>query len=196
MHAYRLRVDLHPSDIEPPIWRRIEISANATLLELHWAVQSLFGWENSHLHEFSVGDRSFSDPEFGLGRELGDEGGVTLADVAEPGDELSYVYDFGDDWRHRIAVEGAAELEPGDPVCRLVDGARAAPIEDCGGLPGYLDLVDAMADPDAADPELLEWAASMGTQPFAPDRFDVAATAAAMTALGGHISRRLASATR
>jgi hypothetical protein len=64
---------------------------------------------------------------------------------------LSYVYDFGDYWDHRITIE---KTHPADPLMTLlfcIAGAGATPPEDCGGVPGYADFVRAMADP--SDPE-------------------------------------------
>jgi Plasmid pRiA4b ORF-3-like protein len=36
----------------PPIWRRIQISADSTFKKLHETIQVLFQWSNSHLHHF------------------------------------------------------------------------------------------------------------------------------------------------
>ena len=80
------------------------------------------------------------------------------------------VYDFGGYWEHRIKVEKA--LAPIQQLVLLfcVGGACATPPEDCGGVPGYAEFVQAMADPD--DPEhdnLAEW---NGTDTWDPAAFD------------------------
>lgn len=51
-----------------------------------------------------------------------------------------YEYDFGDSWRHAVEL---VEVVTRDEkfVRRLVGGARAFPPEDCGGFPGYEDVV-------------------------------------------------------
>jgi hypothetical protein len=61
-----------------------------------------------------------------------------------------------------------------------VDGARAGPPEDCGGVPGYENLLEALADlqhPDHDD--LVEWSGGN----YDPERFDREAINRAMAAL-------------
>ena len=41
--------------IEPEIWRRFSIAAEATFKQLHDAVQQAMGWEDRHWHEFRHG---------------------------------------------------------------------------------------------------------------------------------------------
>ena len=58
-----LRVEL--LDIEPLIWRRIMVSNQSTLASLHNYLQWVMGWQDSHAHEFEVGDHTVLD-ELGL----------------------------------------------------------------------------------------------------------------------------------
>ena len=44
-------------EIEPPIWRRLEVPASVTLARLHDMFQVALGWTNSHLHVFEIGDQ-------------------------------------------------------------------------------------------------------------------------------------------
>jgi hypothetical protein len=65
-----------------------------------------------------------NEEEAGLGKVLRTEGAV-----------LWYVYDFGDDWRHRIEVEKVVPLDAGVTYPRCTGGRRAAPpTEDIGGM--------------------------------------------------------------
>lgn len=92
-----------------------------------------------------------------------DEAHARLADL---GPEFEYVYDFGDDWSHRVEMLG-----PGDAVPGCVDGRGACPPEDCGGPGGYAELLDVLADPAHPDHERLRtWAGNR------PREFDRAAT--------------------
>jgi hypothetical protein len=82
---------------------------------------------------------------------------------------LPYEYDFGDGWKHSVTLEAIVARQDGRkyPVC--VAGARACPPEDCGGPPGYDNLLAAIRDPDHEDHEsVLEW---LGGR-FDPERFD------------------------
>ena len=42
-------------NIHPPIWRRIQVWEDATLAQLHRALQIVMGWEDCHLYEFRIG---------------------------------------------------------------------------------------------------------------------------------------------
>jgi len=60
--------------------------------------------------------------------------------------KVVYRYDFGDDWRHDIAVEKIIPAEPGVAYPRCAGGRRDAPPEDCGGIwvfnEQFADLAD------------------------------------------------------
>ncbi len=161
---------------KPPIRRRLEVPASMTLQRLHEVLQVAFGWHDAHLHEFETeGSRH--------GRALK---GAALRRtrvvdvVATPGEKALYRYDFGDNWEHVIEVEDRHAPVPGRAYPTCTAGRRAAPPEDCGGIPGYQELVDALANP--ADPEhadLLEWAPAG----YDPARFDRTAIDTALTRL-------------
>lgn len=88
------------------------------------------------------------------------------------GASLRWDYDFGDGWEHDVVVEAIESPVEGKryPVC--LDGARACPPEDCGGISGYERLLAALADPwDPEHDELVEWA----PDGFDPEVFDLVA---------------------
>lgn len=172
-HVYQLKITLRA--IRPPIWRRFQVPADTTLNRLHRILQRIMGWTNSHLHEFVVGKRRYGTglhewQEFGADHVL-NERRFTLGEVAPvAGCRLVYAYDFGDGWQQDIRVEKIGPAEPGQryPVC--LAGARACPPEDCGGYPGYVELLEAMGDPrHERHKELLEWIGG----PFDPEAFNV-----------------------
>lgn len=139
----RLKIEL--DDTDPPVWRRIEVEAATTLKDLHPIVQAAMGWYDSHMHEFQ------------LGRQRA-PASTRLADLLDRGiKRFGYLYDMGDSWEHTLRIEKAA----GDPdaACpRLIDGAGRCPPEDCGGIPGFYALLEALGDPDHPDhEEMLEW---------------------------------------
>ena len=56
----RIRIELQ--DLEPKIWRRIDVPLSTTLAALHEIIQVAFRWTDSHLHEFVVSDRVYGVP--------------------------------------------------------------------------------------------------------------------------------------
>jgi hypothetical protein len=159
---------------KPPIWRRLLVPAGLTLEQLHHVVQAAMGWQDSHMHSFRIGQKSFRipDPEDALmGLPGGDERKVRLFTVlGKVGSKAVYTYDFGDDWEHSISVEKVLQPEEGRtyPVC--VAGKRRGPPEDCGGVPGFYNLLEAISDPDHEDHEnMQEWIGG----DFDPEDFSV-----------------------
>ena len=147
----------------PLIWRRVLVPAVLTLAQLHNVVQVSVGWENCHLHEFRIASRRFGvpDPEdsFLGGAQCFNERKTRLADVlGKAGAKAEYTYDFGDSWEHNIVVEKVLLSDPGVayPIC--TGGERHGPPEDCGGLAGYYNFLEAIRDPEHEEHEdMLEW---------------------------------------
>jgi hypothetical protein len=148
---YQLKVTLLGTS--PPIWRRLLVPADLTLAQLHDVLQAAMGWEDGHMHEFSIGQRRFGrpDPEDQLmGMPSAEnERTVRLSGIlGRVGSKAIYTYDFGDSWEHSIVLEKRLPIDPSTtyPIC--TDGQLACPPEDCGGVPGFYDLVEALADPN------------------------------------------------
>lgn len=158
---------------KPPVWRRLLVAETATLLDLHHVLQAAFGWLDYHLHEFEIdGVRYGTDDGEGWGPPPKDEGRTRLRTVAGEGTKLSYVYDFGDDWEHKVVVEKVLAAEPGVRYPACIAGQRACPPEDCGGVWGYQEFLEAIANPRHSEHEsMLDW---MGGS-YDPDAFDPAA---------------------
>jgi hypothetical protein len=186
--VHRLKITLRGT--KPPIWRRLEVPSGSTLLQLHHAVQAAFCWEGSHLWVFET-----SAGEYGNGgRDLGHRSAASakLADVAGfTGDRIRYTYDFGDDWEHDITVEDVLPAEPGLAYPRCTAGRRACPPEDCGGVWGYRDLLEILADPGHPDhPDRLEWLGLGAAAELDPARFDLGAASAALSGLARVLRKR------
>ena len=158
----RLKITLDM--IEPAIWRRVEIPLSASLAELHRVIQAVMLFEDYHLYQFEIGPRR-KETLYGIPQpdmdfmDIEDARKTSLSDLTEAGvKKFVYTYDFGDDWRHIVQVEAVAEADPEIAYPRLTGGARRAPREDCGGPPGFMDFIDALADsshPDHAEKK--EW---------------------------------------
>jgi hypothetical protein len=151
--------------------RTLTVPQTITLVKLHLVIQAAFGWGHSHLHEFIAGDGErygAADPMYDPPGSINSEN-VRLTTVLRTS-TLSYVYDFGDYWDHRITIEKthAADALLALPFC--IGGAGATPPEDCGGVPGYAEFVRAMADPnDSEHAHLAEW---IGVDSWDPKAFD------------------------
>lgn len=165
-------------DIKPAIWRRLLVPATIKLPKLHTVLQLAFGWTNSHLHAFRLGEDSYqaNPPKdafaglFGSDAQHHEEKNFRLCDLLHaPEDWLIYEYDFGDGWQHEVLVE---KLLPGTATKTVtcLAGARAGPPDDCGGPPGYDHLLEAIADPKHPDHEhLVDWLGD----PFDPKAFSL-----------------------
>ena len=144
-------------NIKPPIWRRLLAPETMTLAQLHHAIQNVMGWRNGHLHLFEIGGNQFGDPK--VLEEVKSETRFRLSRLLQDGiNKFTYTYDLGDDWRHGIQVEGIEPAAAGTlyPVC--VNGKRACPPEDCGGVWGYQELLEILATPDHPErADRLEW---------------------------------------
>ena len=164
--SYQLEITLE--DIDPPVWRRVVVPADFTLLDLHHVIQIAMGWKDCHLHNFTIKRQRYTTPHEDDFDDAIDESTVALRDVIRPGSKFSYQYDFGDDWNHVIVVEKTVpDRDTVAPIC--VDGARACPPEDSGGPWGYMEKLEALAHPnDDETEELREWIGD-----FDAERFDL-----------------------
>ena len=169
---YQFKLTLKGSD--PPIWRRIQVP-DLTLGELHDVLQVVMGWEDSHLHQFIIrgayyGPQDPDDMDWDMETETEDEEDILISKIAKMGRKVrfTYEYDFGDSWQHEIVLEKTLEPEPKVKHPRCVEGARACPPEDVGGVWGYADFLKAMADLNHEDhDDMVEWIGGK----FAPEKF-------------------------
>ena len=148
MTIYRLYVSL--LEVAPPIWRRVELSSQASLAQLHKLLQAAMGWQDYYLHEFEIGGKRYGSPEEDLelpGAVVRDSTVRLSRALPHKGASLLYSYDFGDGWTHSLVLEAIVAPEPNTKYPRVVDGARACPPEDCGGPYGYADLLEILAKP-------------------------------------------------
>lgn len=167
-------------DSDPAIWRRAIVPADMTLAALHGTMLALFGWSGEHCYRFSANDSFFDDPRLiedsqpRAGEKRYPALDVPVEVVLSDGSTIDYLYDLGDCWEVEIECEG--ELDGRQypfgimPVC--LDGERANPLEDVGGIEGYEAFCDAVNDP--SNPEyvgLREWACLEPDEEFDPEDF-------------------------
>lgn len=141
--------------IEPAVTRILQVPSDIRLDRLHMTLQAAMGWQNAHLYQFCIGEpyqwgaERWVAPDFVDSPEDLPANKATLDQAIEEAGEasLTYLYDFGDDWVHRIELGNTFEVEPGNLYPKLTDIAGTCPPEDIGGPPGYEMFVEAMADP-------------------------------------------------
>lgn len=144
---------------KPPVWRRLQLRADTRLDRLHGLIQAAFGWEDYHLHSFTCGQEEFGPADPDLDLDFNNERDITLGElIGGVGDRLRYTYDFGDNWEHEILVEQLLDPDPETRYPALIAAKGACPPEDCGGVWGYANLKEVLADPSHEEhQEMLEW---------------------------------------
>ncbi len=171
--VYTLHVQL--KEIDPPIWKRLIVPGQLTLFQLHQTQQVTMGWYHSHLHEFIVeGTRGVTyygepSPEDDYRHE--DDKLGRLAQVAPAkGAMFVYEYDFGDSWKHIITVEQIEEVSRDEAYPWCLDGQRAAPPEDVGGVSGYANFLEAWRNRSHSEhQDMRQWVGKH----FKPELFSV-----------------------
>jgi hypothetical protein len=171
MNGMQFKITLR--DIKPPIWRRIIVPEIYSFWDLHVAIQDSFGWLDCHLHAFELKDTArtqigIPDPDGGDLTEMKPGWKIKLKKhFTKEGIKLKYLYDFGDGWEHDVEFEGIVDKETWAPVC--VEGKRACPPEDCGGIGGYEDFCRIMKAKKGNEyREMKEWYG----EDYDPEKFD------------------------
>lgn len=174
INAVRIHVSI--DDIEPEAWRRLVLPSHWTLEQLHLAIQAAFNWWDYHLHEFEIGGLTYGDVESLT--EYSAKGDPNAFDSSQVrlrdfryASVFTYIYDFGDNWRHSVIIEEFLALDIAPRYGTCIDGARARPPEDVGGVSGYERFLEIMAD--KADPEHADTRHWCGGH-FDPEWFDLA----------------------
>ncbi|WP_112180284.1 plasmid pRiA4b ORF-3 family protein [Paraliobacillus zengyii] len=168
------------------VWRRIVVPKRMTFSNLHTTLQRTFNWHDYHLHNFTIFPGKPFDPDKMKAKENRKpvakivcneefleydsdipeklETGERIADYLPA--EILYIYDFGDDWQHRIVVEDFInDYDKNHPTC--VAGEGNAPPEDVGGEPGYEEFLEIIKDPTYPDHQNMQrWGISQGYEEF------------------------------
>lgn len=168
---YVIQLHVELDGVEPKVWRRLLVPGDSQMSEVAETVLIAMGWENSHLHQFEVGDEVYGMNADDFPEEEIDEATVTAIDVLRGQRSFTFTYNFGDDWEHQITVEDISWTEPPMFCAVCLGGEQACPPEDSGGPGGYRRFLDALADPGHAEHQLYsDW---MGGA-FDPGVFSIA----------------------
>ncbi|MGD1823563.1 MAG: plasmid pRiA4b ORF-3 family protein [Pleomorphochaeta sp.] len=157
--CYLLRIEL--LEVEPTIWREFAVPCDITLDRFHDVVQIVMGWMSSHLYQFVIKDKKYSEfEEYILDfDDVFDSKNVRLNQfMTRKNQKIIYEYDFGDGWQHEITLLNSNYNSHSayDLVC--VDGERACPPEDVGGAYGYQHFIECIENEDDDEHEdMLMW---------------------------------------
>jgi Plasmid pRiA4b ORF-3-like protein len=117
----------------PEVSRRIAVRGDQTLADLHEALRQAFEWWDDHLYSFWLDGEFWGSKESEYTAPFEPEPGMQTAEVElerlglSAGQEIAYVFDFGDEWRVRLTL---AEIRPaGDETlpATLERGGKAPP---------------------------------------------------------------------
>lgn len=137
--TYQLKIVL--VGISPMIWRRIKVSSDSTIADLHYIIQIVMGWKEEHLHQFLIHGVHYGISYPGTGGFIHNAHQVKLAQFClREREKFSYEYDFYSNWKHQIRVEAILPDESDRvlPVC--IAGKGNCPPENCGGAIGFIRL--------------------------------------------------------
>lgn len=169
---------------KPLIWRRVLVSGSVTFGGLSEVILGTMGWRGGHLHDFNVDGRDYS--ERGTLEDVADESRLTLNGVINKGvKRFTYTYDMGDNWEHVITIENTETADPAILHPHCIAGARNCPPEDSGGIWGYAELLEILANPDHPErEERLEW---IDEDDFDPENFNLESINVHLAAVGERI---------
>ena len=175
--AYQFKIQLS-NVTKPPVWRRIIVDERLTFKELHKVIQLVFDWDNCHLYQFSPSGYG-SNPVIALpSKDDWEQPEMNAMKTklnmifTREKQSFNYIYDFGDDWSHKIVLEKLVPEPIESPVC--LDGKGTCPPEDCGGVWGYENLKLILADPSHEEyKEMKEWLGFEDDEEWDADAFDL-----------------------
>jgi hypothetical protein len=159
--------------VQPPIWRRLAVGNDLTLDDLHLLIQKTMGWDNDHMHAFYIGGVEYAHDE--TARSCGvlcDEDFPLHQVIKRRGQRFTYEYDFGDRWMHDILVEKTEPCQGEPPPPRCLDGARACPRENSGGVYGYQLMLEVKSNPSLKH-RLADWGDPSWVLNYNPEHFDL-----------------------
>lgn len=161
----------------------LKIPSNMNLGYMQEVLMLAMGWDGRHLKEIRHDNYTFFvryagglNPEPVEGEAQRDSFKYKLGDLfKERWDSFIFVYDLGDDWKHRVTLTEIAPCNEEDAkddavAAYLVSGENACPPEDVGGVQGYAGALQSFNDPEDEENEhIRQW---MGEE-FDPCFFDI-----------------------
>ncbi|HCT29518.1 MAG TPA: hypothetical protein DIW31_02015 [Bacteroidales bacterium] len=157
--------------VKSEISRTFQVDSSINLQVLHEVFQALFGWENFHLHFY----QDFKS------QDIKKEDQVKLLDVIAKGEDLTYVYDYGDSWTIKCSLIRIFDDSATGKYPLCIGGLRKAPPEDSGGVTGYEMSLELMGNTKKDYPLISEWYG----KDYDPEYFNLDEINKALTQLRG-----------
>lgn len=171
-----LRIKLCNTDLQ--IWREVKVPSNINLEVLAIVLLEAMGWEMSHMYQFLANNNYYVQKAMQTEARRHNDvfylGDYSLCDILkEKGKRIKLEYDFGDGWMHEVWIKGEREYKKGEmPTISFVKGQGQCPPEDCGGIWGYMELLEIKdkKKKTSDEKERLDWYGI--TSKYDPDYFD------------------------
>ena len=170
-----LQIKVSLKDTKPPVWRRFIVPDNYTFFDLHVAIQDVMVWMDTHLHAFyhQKGNdfknrKSIKIPipedDYFDNKESLDEREVKVVEfLKKEKDFVTYEYDFGDGWSHRVELEKILSYEKKETYPQIITGKGMCPWEDSGAIWGFYDKVKILKNKKNEDRlDLIQWLVGTG----------------------------------
>lgn len=180
LYQLKIQINIEGHDI----WRRVSVPSTYSFRHLHHIIQTVFDWQNYHLHEFTV-ERAEKKPlkmvmddnpetmeylnvdDF----EIRQERFVALEDIFPQYGEVIYEYDFGDSWKHTITLEKIEKSKSFQAT--YLEGNGERPPEDVGGAWGFEDYMRIMANENhPSHNEMKAWAENQKERKLTPEKIN------------------------
>ena len=158
----------------PRVWRELAVPSTIKLTSLAHVIILAMGWEESHLSMFKKWRKEYHvymDGADMYDYPIEDAGDYALCDLLSKGEEMTFVYDFGDTWKHTVKVLDCLEYDKDEKqYIRLLDGKNACPPNDVGGINGYKEMLRILKEePDDEEAqEYYTWLGSKWDEKFFP----------------------------
>jgi hypothetical protein len=129
--------------MSPLIWRRLLVSSETSIAQLHDYIQIAFAWSGEHLHRFRIQGKDYG---------IAYVGGISFDDNPHRvplscfrlhlREYFRYEYDFTAHWQVQIRLEKILPLDRHRAVPVCSGGSGAAPGEEHAGPLAYLQRLD------------------------------------------------------
>ena len=169
---YVLRITLVGSS--PRVWREIAVPSTIKLTSLAHVIVLAMGWEENHLSLFKKWRKEYHvymDGADMYDYPIENASEYALCDLLSAGEEMTFIYDFGDNWKHTVKLlDSVAYGKDEKQYIRLLDGKNACPPNDVGGINGYKEMLRTIKEDSDSDEawEYYMWLGSKWDEKFFP----------------------------